>query len=98
MRFFNAISSWRERLLEAPAFWGTGYKGGNNKWRHIKGISVQGRLGKPRLAVVFCPLDYLCSMETAEIDSRAPLSARRSYGCLPVHDEHVCLPDETEGR
>ena len=59
-------------------FWGTGYKGGNNKWRHIKGISVQGRLGKPRLAVVFCPLDYLCSMETAEIDSRAPLSARRS--------------------
>ena len=60
------------------AFWGTNYKGGNNKWRHIKGISVQGRLGKPRLAVVFCPLDYLCSMETAEVDSRAPLSARRS--------------------
>ena len=59
-------------------FWGTGYKGGNNKWRHIKGISVPGRFGKDRLAVVFCPLDYLCSMETAEIDSRAPLSARRS--------------------
>ena len=59
-------------------FWGTGYKGGNNKWRYIKGISVPGRLGKDRLAVVFCPLDYLCSMETAEIDSRAPLSARRS--------------------
>ena len=59
-------------------FWGTGYKGGNNKYRHIKGISVPGRLGKSRLAVVFCPLDYLCSMETAEIDSRAPLSARRS--------------------
>ncbi len=59
-------------------FWGTNYKGGNNKWRHIKGISVQGRFGKDRLAVVFCPLDYLCSMETAEIDSRAPLSARRS--------------------
>ena len=60
------------------AFWGTNYKGGNEKWRHIKGISVQGQFGKPRLAVVFCPLDYLCSMETAEIDSRAPLSARRS--------------------
>ena len=59
-------------------FWGTGYKGGNNKWRHIKGISVPGRFGKDRLAIVFCPLDYLCSMETAEIDSRAPLSARRS--------------------
>ena len=59
-------------------FWGTNYKGGNNKWRHIKGISVPGRFRKDRLAVVFCPLDYLCSMETAEIDSRAPLSARRS--------------------
>ncbi len=59
-------------------FWGTDYKGGNDKWRYIKGISIPGRFGKDRLAVVFCPLDYLCSMETAEIDSRAPLSARRS--------------------
>ena len=59
-------------------FWGTGYKGGNVKWRHIKAISIPGRLGKPRLAVVFCPLDYLCSMETAEVDSRAPLASRRS--------------------
>lgn len=59
-------------------FWGTNYKGGNNKWRYIKGISVPGRFGKDRLAVVFCPLDYLCSMETEAIDSRAPLSARRS--------------------
>lgn len=70
------------RLTQTPVggstFWGTNYKGGNNKWRHIKGISVEGRFGKDRLAVVFCPLDYLCSMETAEIDSRAPLSARRS--------------------
>ena len=70
------------RLTQTPVggstFWGTNYKGGNNKWRHIKGISVPGRFGKDRLAVVFCPLDYLCSMETAEIDSRAPLSARRS--------------------
>lgn len=59
-------------------FWGTNYKGGNDKWSYIKGISVPGRLGKQRLAVVFCPLDYLCSMETAEIDSRAPLASRRS--------------------
>ena len=70
------------KLTKTPVggstFWGTGYKGGNEKWRHIKGILVPGRLGKPRLAVVFCPLDYLCSMETAEVDSRAPLSARRS--------------------
>ncbi|MCY3724103.1 MAG: DUF4159 domain-containing protein [Candidatus Poribacteria bacterium] len=70
------------KLTQTPVggswFWETNYKGGNNKWRHIKGISVPGRFGKDRLAVVFCPLDYLCSMETAEIDSRAPLSARRS--------------------
>ena len=70
------------RLTQTPVggstFWGTNYKGGNKKWQHIKGISVPGRLGKDRLAVVFCPLDYLCSMETAEVDSRAPLSARRS--------------------
>ena len=70
------------KLTRTPAggstFWRTGYKGGNNKYRFIKGISVPGRLDKDRLAVVFCPLDYLCSMETAEIDSRAPLSARRS--------------------
>ena len=70
------------KLTKTPVggstFWGTGYKGGNVKWRHIRGISVPGRLGKSRLAVVFCPLDYLCSMETAEIDSRAPLASRRS--------------------
>ena len=78
MRFFNPISNSRKTPVGGSAFWGTGYKGGNTKWRHIKGILVPGRLGKPRLAVVFCPLDYLCSMETAEIDSRAPLASRRS--------------------
>lgn len=70
------------RLTQTPVggstFWGTNYKGGNKKWNHIKGISVPGQRGKDRLAVVFCPLDYLCSMETAEIDSRAPLASRRS--------------------
>ena len=70
------------KLTKTPVggstFWGTDYKGGNTKWRSIKGISVPGRLGKSRLGVVFCPLDYLCSMETAEVDSRAPLAARRS--------------------
>ena len=70
------------KLTKTPvggsAFWGTGYKGGNVQWRYIKGILVPGRLGKSRLGVVFCPLDYLCSMETAEVDSRAPLASRRS--------------------
>ena len=75
---FQCYFKLKKTPVGGSAFWGTGYKGGNVKWRYIKGMSVPGPLGKPRLAVVFCPLDYLCSMETAEIDSRAPLASRRS--------------------
>lgn len=75
---FQSYFQLKKTPVGGSAFWGTGYKGGNTKWRHIKGILVPGRLGKSRLAVVFCPLDYLCSMETAEVDSRAPLASRRS--------------------
>ena len=75
---FQSYFTLKKTPVGGSAFWGTGYKGGNTKWRHIKGILVPGRLGKSRLAVVFCPLDYLCSMETAEVDSRAPLASRRS--------------------
>ena len=75
---FQSYFQLKKTPFGGSAFWGTGYKGGNTKWRYIKGMLVPGRLGKPRLAVVFCPLDYLCSMETAEVDSRAPLASRRS--------------------
>ena len=75
---FQSYFKLKKTPVGGSAFWGTGYKGGNVKWRYIKGISVPGPLGKSRLAVVFCPLDYLCSMETAEVDSRAPLASRRS--------------------
>ena len=75
---FQSYFKLKKTPVGGSVFWSTNYKGGNYKWRHIKGISVPGRLGKPRLAVVFCPLDYLCSMETAEVDSRAPLASRRS--------------------
>ena len=75
---FQSYYKLKKTPVGGSAFWGTNYKGGNTKWRHIKGILVPGRLGKLRLAVVFCPLDYLCSMETAEVDSRAPLASRRS--------------------
>ena len=75
---FQSYFKLKKTPVGGSTFWGTGYKGGNVKWRHIRGILVPGRLGKPRLAVVFCPLDYLCSMETAEVDSRAPLASRRS--------------------
>ena len=75
---FQSYFKLKKTPVGGSVFWGTGYKGGNTKWRNIKGILVPGRLGKSRLAVVFCPLDYLCSMETAEVDSRAPLASRRS--------------------
>ena len=75
---FQSYFKLKKTPVGGSAFWGTGYQGGNVKWRNLKGILVPGRLGKPRLAVVFCQLDYLCSMETAEIDSRAPLASRRS--------------------
>ena len=75
---FQSYFKLKKTPVGGSTFWGTGYKGGNTKWRYIRGILVPGRLGKPRLAVVFCPLDYLCSMETAEVDSRAPLASRRS--------------------
>ncbi|MYB92728.1 DUF4159 domain-containing protein [Candidatus Poribacteria bacterium] len=75
---FQSYYKLKKTPVGGSAFWGTGYKGGNVKWRYIKGMLVPGRLGKPRLAVVFCPLDYLCSMETAEVDSRSPLASRRS--------------------
>lgn len=75
---FQSYFKLKKTPIGGSAFWGTGYKGGNTKWRYIKGMLVPGRLGKQRLAVVFCPLDYLCSMETAEVDSRAPLASRRS--------------------
>ena len=75
---FQSYFKLKKTPVGGSTFWGTGYKGGNVKWRHIRGILVPGRLGKSRLAVVFCPLDYLCSMETAEVDSRAPLASRRS--------------------
>ena len=75
---FQSYFKLKKTPVGGSTFWGTGYKGGNTKWRHIRGILVPGRLGKPRLGVVFCPLDYLCSMETSEVDSRAPLASRRS--------------------
>lgn len=75
---FQSYFQLKKTPVGESTFWGTGYKGGNTKWRYIKGMLVPGRLGKQRLAVVFCPLDYLCSMETAEVDSRAPLASRRS--------------------
>ena len=75
---FNCYFKLTKTPIGGSFFWGTGYEGGNVKWRHLKGIHVPGKHGKQRLAVIFCPLDYLCAMETAEVDSRAPLASRRS--------------------
>ena len=80
----HAIFSAYFKLNQAPIggsyFWDSGYEGGNEKYGHrrLQGIEVPGKFGKMRLGVVFCQLDYLCSMEAAEVDSRAPLASRRS--------------------
>ena len=49
------------------------YRAISSKFAYQKGISI-GR----RLAVVYNRKDYLCAMETAEVDSRALLQDRRS--------------------
>ena len=50
-----------------------GYRIGTSKFAYQKGISIGSRL-----AVVYNRKDYLCAMETAEVDSRASLRSRRS--------------------
>lgn len=77
---FQAYFNLKQAPIGGSYFWDTGYKGGNEKYGHrrLQGIEVPGKFGKKRLGVVFCQLDYLCSMETAEVDSRAPLASRRS--------------------
>ena len=49
------------------------YRPISSKFAYQKGISIGSRL-----AVVYNRKDYLCSMETAEVDSRARLRDRRS--------------------
>ena len=77
MRFFN-LQTEEKRLLEAQHSGERVTRVGTQSGDILKGCWCLDGLGKPRLAVVFCPLDYLCSMETAEVDSRAPLASRRS--------------------
>ena len=50
-----------------------GYRIGTSKFAYQKGIHIG-----MRLAVVYNRKDYLCSMESAEVDSRASLRDRRS--------------------
>ncbi len=49
------------------------YRAVSSKFAYQKGISIGSRL-----AVIYNRKDYLCSMETAEVDSRARLRNRRS--------------------
>ena len=50
-----------------------GYRIGTSKFAYQKGIHIG-----TRLAVIYNRKDYLCAMETAEVDSRASLRNRRS--------------------
>jgi hypothetical protein len=64
--------------LSAPptggdVYWGSENNPKTSKFKFQKGISIGRRLG-----VVFNRKDYMCSMETAEIESRTMLRMRRS--------------------
>ena len=65
------------KLSEPPTggdvFWGGGYQPKPTQFKFQKGIFI----GK-RLTVVVNRKDYLCCMETSEVDSRAQLQDRRS--------------------
>ncbi|MCY4402884.1 MAG: DUF4159 domain-containing protein [Candidatus Poribacteria bacterium] len=54
-------------------FWGNENNAQPTQFKHQKGIIIDNRL-----AVVFNRKDYLCAMETAEIESRTMLRLRRS--------------------
>lgn len=54
-------------------FWGNENNAQPTQFRFQKGITIDGRL-----AVVFNRKDYMCAMETAEIESRTMLRLRRS--------------------
>jgi len=65
------------KLSEPPTggdvFWGGGYQPKPTRFKFQKGIFI----GK-RLTVILNRKDYLCCMETSEVDSRAQLQDRRS--------------------
>lgn len=54
-------------------FWGNENNAQPTKFKYQKGIIIDGRL-----AVVYNRKDYLCAMETAEIESRTMIRLRRS--------------------
>ncbi len=54
-------------------FWGNENNAQPTQFRYQKGITIDNRL-----AVVFNRKDYMCAMETAEIESRTMLRLRRS--------------------
>jgi hypothetical protein len=54
-------------------FWGSENKAKMSQFRYQKGITIGNRL-----AVVYNRKDYMCAMETAEIESRTLLRMRRS--------------------
>ena len=65
-------------LRGGNVFWGAAGTGGvyqrvSSKFACQKGISIDSRL-----AVVYNRKDYMCTMDTAEVDSRARLQDRRS--------------------
>ena len=59
--------------IGGDVFWGNENNAQPTQFKHQKGIFIDNRL-----AVVFNRKDYMCAMETAEIESRTMLRLRRS--------------------
>ena len=73
----HELYSIHYELLKPPiggdVFWGNENNAQPTKFRYQKGIIIDNRL-----AVVYNRKDYMCAMETAEIESRTMLRLRRS--------------------
>jgi hypothetical protein len=59
--------------IGGDVFWGNENNAQPTQFRYQKGITIDNRL-----AVVYNRKDYMCAMETAEIESRTMLRLRRS--------------------
>ena len=70
-------------------FWGSENHPKPTQFKYQRGITIN-----KRLAVVYNRKDYMCAMETVEIESRTMLRLRRSTDVHRFHDESARLCHE----
>ncbi len=77
LSFYHKIYNIYYQLPRPPTggdvFWGSENQPQASKFQYQKGIVINGRL-----AVVYNRKDYMCAMETVEVESRTMLRLRRS--------------------